>query len=81
MRRDLNVPSVSPTYDSSGLSSSVTMVAWYTTHSLRHIPDSGQFSFFRQLHSLGVAGFFSAALLSTALLCALMIAMVLGMQL
>ena len=42
---------------------------------------SGQFSFFRQLHSLGVAGFFSAALLSTALLCALMIAMVLGMQL
>ena len=66
----------------SALSSLVT-VAWYTTPSVKHFPDSGQVSFLRQLQSnwVFVTGFRSAFLVSIDLLCDEMMLEMLGMQL
>ena len=47
---DLKGPSVSRTYVSVADPSSFVTEAWYTTVSVRHFPDYGQLSFFRQLH-------------------------------
>ena len=78
----LKVPSVRPTYVFTSALSSLVTVAWYTTPSVKHFPDSGQVSFLRQLQSwVFVAGFHSASLVSTDLLCDEMMLEMLGMQL